>query len=65
MSVSTVVTYGFGTFGSVNLISTYGFGPFGVIVTIPVVDYYVSLNINSTIDFSLKVNTGIQFGVDV
>lgn len=29
-SPSTVITLGFGTFGSVNLLPSLGFGPFGI-----------------------------------
>lgn len=61
MSSSPIITYGFGTYGSVNSVVTHGFTSFTIIITTPVVDYLVFLNINRSNTFTLNINTSIQF----
>jgi len=65
MSASPIITYGFGIYGSVNLIATYGFTSLIVIITVPVVDYFVILNIKRSSSFVLNVNTSLHFVVNI
>jgi len=61
MSASPIITYGFGTYGSVYLLNTYGFGGYGT----PAVDYLIILNINRGESFILNVNRSNSFILNV
>lgn len=53
-SPSTVITLGYGSFGSVNLIPTLGYGPFGI--TTIQYPLCASLGIESVLDGSLGIS---------
>lgn len=61
MSTSTVITLGFGTFGSVNLVPTLGFNIGAAADTTPRVDIELNASITRVKSFSVSIARTLDF----